>query len=40
MKKNRYQLCLLLLNSIVDLKNNKRNYRPIENFFQFDLGIP
>jgi len=25
--KNRYQLYLLLLNNIVDLKNNKRDYR-------------
>jgi len=26
-QKNPYQLCLLLLNNNVDLKNNKRNYR-------------
>ena len=26
-QKNRHQLCLLLLNNIVDLKNNKRDYR-------------
>jgi len=26
-QKNRYQLCLLLFDNNVDLKNNKRNYR-------------
>jgi len=26
-QKNRYQLCLLLLNNHVGLKNNKRNHR-------------
>jgi len=26
-EKNRYQLCFLLFNNNVDLKNNKRNYR-------------
>jgi len=26
-QKNRYQLCLLLFNNNVGLKNNKRNYR-------------
>jgi len=33
-QKNRYQLCLLLFNNYVDLKNNKRN---VENLFQLDL---